>query len=270
MPPESALLESRALRDSVADRTEVLDKVKALTTLPDGLHLTTRLVAGYFEVPENTMRQLVARHRQELSTNGLTTLRGPDLERFKRDTLSRYSGWGYPQPKSNLTLFTRRAVLNAAMLLRDSGVARRVRTHLLDSAERVRAQDLAGHAPSTGCVSLEELVTDTAAKAAERVLAGAVGARLTAVESGLEGVGSALRELGSVIARASARMDRMDRRLESIDHRLSFVDRQLGNTSQVVCAMSERMARMDTELRELRADTARLRPRRPQRGGGRR
>src|SRR3954471_21994970 len=52
MPPETALLESRALRDSVIERTDALDKVKILTMLPDGVHVTTRIVAAYFEVRE--------------------------------------------------------------------------------------------------------------------------------------------------------------------------------------------------------------------------
>ena len=38
----------------------------------------------------------------------------------------------YPRPRSSLALWSRRAVLNAAMLLRDSDVARRIRTYLLD------------------------------------------------------------------------------------------------------------------------------------------
>jgi len=67
------------------------------------------------------------RHREELTANGMRTLRGSELEFFKRDILSLFPE-SYPQPRSNLTLFTRRAVLNIAMLLRDSEVARQVRT----------------------------------------------------------------------------------------------------------------------------------------------
>ena len=56
MPPEIALLESRALRDSVAHRTRALDKVKALVLLPDDVHVTTRMVAAYFEVRTETVQ----------------------------------------------------------------------------------------------------------------------------------------------------------------------------------------------------------------------
>jgi len=39
---ESALLESKTLRDSVLERTDVLDRVKALSLLSDGMHVLRR------------------------------------------------------------------------------------------------------------------------------------------------------------------------------------------------------------------------------------
>ncbi|MFE4051434.1 restriction endonuclease [Streptomyces sp. YIM B13518] len=139
MIEESVLLESRTLRHSVLDRTDVLDRVKALSLLPDGMHVTTAMVAAYFDVTTEAIRQLKARHREELSCNGMTTLQGPELARFKRDILSLFPG-SYPQPRSSLTLYSRRAVLNVAMLLRDSHVARQVRTYLLDMEHLARTQ----------------------------------------------------------------------------------------------------------------------------------
>ncbi|WP_105970213.1 restriction endonuclease [Streptomyces geranii] len=128
---ETALLESKTLRDSVLERTDVLDKVKTLSLLPDGMHVTTAMVAAYFEVAERAVNRMAQRHRDELTTNGLRILRGEELARFKGDTLSLYPE-RHPQPRSSLALWSRRAILNAAMLLRDSEVARKVRTYLLD------------------------------------------------------------------------------------------------------------------------------------------
>jgi restriction system protein len=142
MVHEGALLESQTLRASVAERTEVLDKVKLLSLLPDGLHVTTRMVANYFEVADHVVSKVMQRHREELTENGMRTLRGSELRSFERDNLSSSDG-SYPQGRAHLTLFTRRAVLNVAMLLRDSDVARQVRTYLLDTEHRSRA------APST-------------------------------------------------------------------------------------------------------------------------
>ncbi|MFD7439929.1 restriction endonuclease [Streptomyces sp. NPDC059909] len=128
---EAVLLESRSLREGMAERTEVLNKVKALSLLPDGRHVTTAMVATYFDVTVEVIRQIKSRHREELTFNGMRTLQGADLQEFKRDILSLYSE-SYPQPRSSLTLYPRRAILNIAMLLRDSEVARQVRTYLLD------------------------------------------------------------------------------------------------------------------------------------------
>ncbi|NEB79703.1 restriction endonuclease [Streptomyces sp. SID14478] len=139
MITETALLESKTLRDSVLDRTDILDKVKALSLLPDGTHVTTAMVAVYFEVAERVINRLAQRHRAELTANGLRVLRGEELARYKGDTLSLYPE-SYPQPRSSLALWPRRAVLNVAMLLRDSDVARQVRTYLLDTEYLARTQ----------------------------------------------------------------------------------------------------------------------------------
>ncbi|MER5213950.1 hypothetical protein ABT063_26095 [Streptomyces sp. NPDC002838] len=58
------------LRDSVLDRTDVLDRVKALSLLPDGMHVTTAMVAAYFEVGLEAIKSLVKDHRAELAANG--------------------------------------------------------------------------------------------------------------------------------------------------------------------------------------------------------
>ncbi|MFF1304486.1 restriction endonuclease [Streptomyces sp. NPDC058307] len=138
------------------ERTDVLDRVKALSLLPDGMHVTTAMVATYFGVTVEAIRQLKARHNEELSCNGMLTLRGDQLAEFKRDTLSRYPG-GHPQPRSSLTLYSRRAVLNVAMLLRDSEVARQVRVYLLDMEYLARTQPVENPA-STDTASLDDRI----------------------------------------------------------------------------------------------------------------
>ncbi|MGW4807760.1 hypothetical protein [Kitasatospora sp. NPDC004272] len=156
MSMEAALLESRTLRSGLCERTEVLDEVKALVLLPDGLYVTTRMVADYFEVGEKTIRTLLRRHRQELESNGYTVLKpvdNPENQSFnmKLWQVNDTEGgdgtpyvpappvdnpYGRPQGGGNgVALYSRRAVLNVAMLLRDSEVARRVRGRLLDAVE---------------------------------------------------------------------------------------------------------------------------------------
>lgn len=143
MPPEVALVESRALRGSVAHRVDALDKVKLLTLLPDGTYVTTRMVADYFEVGERAVNALALRHREELEGNGFRILKGVDMSRFVSCNLksTQVSGRG-------IAIYGCRAVLNVAMLLRDSEVARQVRAYLLDVEERLSTGVPTIHSPA--------------------------------------------------------------------------------------------------------------------------
>ncbi len=217
MPPETALLESRALRASVISRTSVLDKVKALALLPDGVHVTTQGVADYFEVEERVINKIMQRHRTELEANGFKVLRGSDLAEFKSDILSLYSR-SYPQPRSALGIFTRRAVLNVAMLLRHSEVARRVRTYLLDVGEARRG---GAEGPSDwGRLSLESLVAESAAKAAALLLEGPIGARLDAVDRRIDAHGRVICAMSDRLCRLGEDVTEIRRDLARIDVRL--------------------------------------------------
>jgi hypothetical protein len=75
----------------------------------------------------------VVDHRTELEASGYQVLTGSELSSFKE--LS-----GIQSRTRSLALFSRRAVLNVAMLLRDSEVARQVRTYLLDMEYLARTQ----------------------------------------------------------------------------------------------------------------------------------
>ncbi|MEY9870884.1 hypothetical protein ABH931_000338 [Streptacidiphilus sp. MAP12-33] len=128
------------------------------------------MAAGYFGVDAEAIKKLTQRHREELESNGMTVLRGEALVGFERDIMS-LSNKSYPQAlRSNLTLLSRRAVLNIAMLLRDSDVARRVRVHLLDVEASARAE------PGV----LERYVTELAATTAARVACEVVESRIDA------------------------------------------------------------------------------------------
>lgn len=124
---EVALTESRSMRAATVDRVDVLDKVKALALLPDGVHATVEIVAGFFETTVDAIEKVVQRNRHELEENGYTVLRGAEYRSFAADNLSAAN------PKTRtVALFTRRAVLNVGQLLTDSDVAKRVRTYLLE------------------------------------------------------------------------------------------------------------------------------------------
>ncbi|MFF1645091.1 hypothetical protein [Streptomyces sp. NPDC058240] len=223
MPTEVALLESRALRVEQMERVDVLDKVKSLVMLPDGIHLRTEDVARYFEVSTTAVRRLTDRHQNELMENGMQVLRGADLRSFHSDMMSLWAGEvpeSYPQAATRLRVYTRRTVLNVAMLLRDSDIARCVRTYLLDAEQDLRA----------GYASLEH--------------------RVTRGESCLAGVGTALQELGPVLNRMSHRLDSLDRRLDVTHQVVGAMSVRLGHMSEDIVRIDGRMDELARNLKD--------------------
>jgi hypothetical protein len=132
-PNELILTESRTMRAQTADRVDVLDKVKALALLPDGVHATTEIVASYYGVDVEAIKSLVRRNRDELEVNGLRKLSGDELREFVRVSLTPAND--VSSKTRTLNLFTRRTILNVGQLLTESDVARQVRTYLLDVEE---------------------------------------------------------------------------------------------------------------------------------------
>ncbi|AXI78642.1 hypothetical protein [Peterkaempfera bronchialis] len=197
MTHEAVILESRTMRDSLTEWTQALDRVKALQLLPDGMHLTTRLVADYFEVGEEAVKSIVKRHREELRSNGYQLLQGDELHRYLRSNMD-----PSPLPGRGLALFPRRAVLNVAMLLRDSDVARQVRSQLLDLADAAR--------PSA---ALDAYVAELARRVAEEVVlrrlqpharvVGAMSCRLADVDTALREVRGRMDSLCTLWAHRS-------------------------------------------------------------------
>ncbi|MFD7660999.1 hypothetical protein [Streptomyces sp. NPDC059788] len=139
-PGELVLTESRTMRAQTAGRVEVLDKVKALALLPDGVHADIPSVASYYEVDVDAIESVIRRNRDELADNGLRVLRGEEYRAFVSVNLTDAN----PKARS-LTVLSRRTILNVGQLLTDSDVARRVRTYLLE-VEEAAAPEARGEA----------------------------------------------------------------------------------------------------------------------------
>lgn len=125
----------RAKRDELADRTDVLNKVGLLRTLPDDLHVTTDMVAEFYGVGVEAVRSLVKDNRNEVDEDGYRVVIRSEFEKSFGD-LSNLD----PRARQ-IALFPRRAVLRVGMLLRDSNIAKQVRSHLLDSESAARSFD---------------------------------------------------------------------------------------------------------------------------------
>ncbi|BFH15879.1 hypothetical protein WJ0W_003315 [Paenibacillus melissococcoides] len=125
---QQALIESKTLRESVIDRTDVLEKVKKLTMLPDDLHVSVEMAAEYYEVGKEAINSCIKDNRGELESDGLRVLTGNELKSFKDMGL-------IGKNASAFTVIPRRAVLRIGMLLRDSTIAQTVRSYLLDAEQ---------------------------------------------------------------------------------------------------------------------------------------
>ncbi|MGW1025507.1 BRO-N domain-containing protein [Streptomyces sp. NPDC002577] len=138
MYSEESLLDSRSVRGTLADRTDVLDDVKRLPLLPDGEHLTAAMLADYFEVDAVVLRRVVRKHAGELAGYGYRQLQGEELKEFQAVNMPHRTVVG-----RGLGVFTVRTAFVLAMLLRTSEVAHAVRGVLLESL---------GMAPEEGAV----------------------------------------------------------------------------------------------------------------------
>ncbi|MEU2626720.1 restriction endonuclease [Kitasatospora sp. NPDC007106] len=203
MAVDAVLLESPTMRATVAGRVETLDRVRALELLPDGVHVTTEGVAAYFGVGINAIYSLVADHRSELASNGYVVVAGARLTSFKEVS-------GIQSRARSLALFTRRAVLNVAMLLRDSETARQVRCHLLDAERAARPAAVDGAAPPVDNAPRwpEGSLQAAVAGVAEQVVRDVVG---TAVVPLLNALAVEVGRNSSKIDAMADRVDRLER-----------------------------------------------------------
>ncbi|OAB46570.1 ORF6C domain-containing protein [Paenibacillus antarcticus] len=129
MSKSDALIESKSLRESVIDRSEVLDKVKKLSLLPDDVNASIDQVTAYYEVGKEAINSLIKDNREELESDGLKVLTGMELTKFAK-SFEDIAIIG--KMTRSLTIIPRRAILRIGMLLRDSLIARGVRDYLLN------------------------------------------------------------------------------------------------------------------------------------------
>lgn len=133
--PDAKLLESREMRMSHLDRDDVLDKVGALALAGDSGYALTEHVAAFFGASREAIDQLVKRNRDELVESGYRTLKGDELRKFKVSVTSDTNLYA-PQ----IAVFSRRTVLNLAMLMDGNDVAKAIRTYLLNVEELADAE----------------------------------------------------------------------------------------------------------------------------------
>lgn len=149
---ETNFIERQDLRDQVAARVDVLDKVKKLFLIPEMNVMTIQQVADYYEVDQDLIRKTYQRHCDEIDLDGTWKKKVLDFKTVLNEkirvghsvTLKQHRGYAVMQvdnvtlklPNSGIRVFSKRAVLRIGMLLRDSKVAKEVRTQLLNVFEK--------------------------------------------------------------------------------------------------------------------------------------
>ena len=133
------IIENKSTRERLIGNIGVLDKVKDLLLLGDSEYATTQQVADYYEVGLEAVKKLVNRNKEELINNGLKDITGKETKDIlASDNMSITNFKGYfmvenqKMSNRNNLLFPKRAILNVGMLLRDSHIAKEIRSRLLD------------------------------------------------------------------------------------------------------------------------------------------
>ena len=150
------MVDSKELRQKYIDRTEVLDRVKQIFLIPQLEMVTARQIAEFYEVDYKAVEKCFERNRAEIELDGCKRVKaGYISEKFTSDIMSETN---YERvrggikitlgdnvtimiPNSGSLMFSKRAVLRFGMLLRDSRIAREVRTQLLNVFEHTESEN---------------------------------------------------------------------------------------------------------------------------------
>lgn len=128
---------SALTQDSALD---YLNKAKSLVmAMWQGTGIaTTEQMADYYDVPVETVKTVLLRNREEFESDGVREIKGKDLKALQNQGSDNLN---LPEKTTRLNVWTPRAALRLGMLLRDSAIAKQVRTLLLDVAMQVPKQN---------------------------------------------------------------------------------------------------------------------------------
>lgn len=146
---ETKFIVDEALRNEMVGHYEVLEKVKDLLLIPEFESMTLKQVAEYYEVEPHAIEMICSRNSDELESDGVCRKKVKDFlnsqhvraEKSSYTTTFLYdNGMIVSMSNGGLKIFPRRAILRIGMLLRDSKIAKEVRTQLLNIEEKVEPE----------------------------------------------------------------------------------------------------------------------------------
>lgn len=221
---EQNILENKEDRERLIKRVDVLEKVKKLLLIPGFEAMTLRQVADYYEVEFHAIEMIYSRNTDELKSDGVCVKRVKDFlnSQYVRTEKSKYkntfvysNGMILTMPNSGLKVFPRRAILRVGMLLRDSSVAKEVRTQLLNIEEK-----------STNDVKIHSI------KEEEKLLMNIA----LAYKSG---------EIDKLMAATSEYNRFQTRYIQELEPKAKIVDEMIKNDSSITTAITQKIKGME-------------------------
>ena len=151
---EETMISNKELQEQYISRVDVLDKVKDLFLIPAMECMTMKQVADYYEVPIEAVRKCHRRNKDELEQDGV---RKHSVSDIRNSIGTKCPNLKMPYEKGSMIieidentkivvpnvgviLFPKRAILRVGMLLRDSVIAKEVRTQLLNIVEVAQSE----------------------------------------------------------------------------------------------------------------------------------
>lgn len=147
------LIENKQLREQYIDRMEVLNKVKTVLLIPRTDYMTVTQVVEYYDVDVDAIKKQFQRNEDEFICDGSVVKNSLFFKEI-------FNGTPYPIktgrgkitiqideniqlviPSRGIRVFPKRAILRMGMLLRDSKIAKEVRTQLLNIVEHTAEEN---------------------------------------------------------------------------------------------------------------------------------
>ncbi|MDA1836488.1 phage antirepressor KilAC domain-containing protein [Bacillus cereus group sp. BY17LC] len=157
-----------AQREKYIEKVEVLSKVRGLLLLPNMEMATTKQVAAFYEVGAEAIRSIIKRHRSELESDGVVHKKYSEIKEVTvQDELLLSSGVSY----RGTYIFPKRAILRVGMLLRDSDIAKEIRTQLLNIEEHATNEQRTQEIDKDGLLLLDIIRAKDPIKQAQAIAA---------------------------------------------------------------------------------------------------
>ena len=135
------ILNNQTLRDSLMEKVDVLDKLGELVNIPGTQYYTKAEVAKFYNVGLTAISSLIFDNKEEINKAGYVHKKAKELiNENNKDLVVSKKGFkeiGNSVIANGVTgVFERKTVLRIGMLLKESKVAQKLRTYLLEVEEK--------------------------------------------------------------------------------------------------------------------------------------